>query len=141
MPKNNLLKSGVILSVCLLTALFAPEVYGNQLLLFNFLIFITLTQGVNIIYGFTGYLPFGYSGFFGLVAYGFAVSVMHISLNIPLAILIGVLASIVVSIILIPLLRLSGPYFAIANMTVALALMEIVSNPALEGLTRGPYGV
>jgi branched-chain amino acid transport system permease protein len=37
-----------------------PGVYQNHLLLFNFVIFLILAQGVNIIYGFTGYLPFGY---------------------------------------------------------------------------------
>ena len=49
-----------------------PGVYQNHLLLFNFVIFLMLAQGVNIIYGFTGYLPFGYVGFFGAGAYGFA---------------------------------------------------------------------
>ena len=42
-----------------------PFGYSNQLLLFNFVVFLTLAQGVNVIYGFTGYLPFGYVGFFG----------------------------------------------------------------------------
>ena len=54
-----------------------PGVYQNHLLLFNFVIFLILAQGVNIIYGFTGYLPFGYVGFFGAGAYGFAILVMH----------------------------------------------------------------
>ena len=31
-----------------------PGVYQNHLLLFNFVIFLILAQGVNIIYGFTG---------------------------------------------------------------------------------------
>ena len=56
----------------------APGVYQNHLLLFNFVIFLILAQGVNIIYGFTGYLPFGYVGFFGAGAYGFAIMVMHL---------------------------------------------------------------
>ena len=62
-----------------LVAVFAvlPGVYQNHLLLFNFVIFLILAQGVNIIYGFTGYLPFGYVGFFGAGAYGFAILVMH----------------------------------------------------------------
>ena len=55
-----------------------PSVYGNQLLLFNFMIFMTLAQGINIIYGFTGYLPFGYVGFFGAGAYGFSLMVIHL---------------------------------------------------------------
>src|SRR5271154_4706553 len=54
-----------------------PGVYSNHLLLFNFIIFMTLAQGLNVIYGFTGYLPFGYVGFFGAGAYGFAIAVMN----------------------------------------------------------------
>ncbi len=63
----------VLLILLPIVAAFAilPSVYGNQLLLFNFMIFMTLTQGLNVIYGFTGYLPFGYVGFFGAGAYGF----------------------------------------------------------------------
>jgi branched-chain amino acid transport system permease protein len=57
----------VLLILVPMVAAFAilPSAYGNHLLLFNFMIFLTLAQGVNVIYGFTGYLPFGYAGFFG----------------------------------------------------------------------------
>ena len=74
-----------------LIAVFAvlPGVYQNHLLLFNFVIFLILAQGVNIIYGFTGYLPFGYVGFFGAGAYGFAILVMHYQAPAPLAVLAG----------------------------------------------------
>ena len=47
-------------------------------MLFNFVMFLALAQGLNIIYGFTGYLPFGYVGFYGAGAYGFALAVMHL---------------------------------------------------------------
>jgi branched-chain amino acid transport system permease protein len=41
----------VLLILLPVVAAFAilPSVYGNQLLLFNFMIFMTLTQGLNII--------------------------------------------------------------------------------------------
>src|ERR1039457_2864595 len=55
-----------------------PWVYSNHLLLFNFVVFLVLAQGINVIYGFTGYLPFGYVGFFGAGAYGFSLLVLHI---------------------------------------------------------------
>ena len=72
-----------------LIAIFAvlPGVYQNHLLLFNFVIFLILAQGVNIIYGFTGYLPFGYVGFFGAGAYGFAILVMHYQAPAALAVI------------------------------------------------------
>ncbi|TAL88852.1 MAG: branched-chain amino acid ABC transporter permease [Candidimonas sp.] len=118
-----------------------PFVYANQLLLFNFIVFLTLAQGVNIIYGFTGYLPFGYVGFFGAGAYGFAIAVMHLHAPPLVAMAAGASASVLFGLVLTPMLRLSGPYFAIANLAAALAIAEIVSNPALESITKGPYGV
>ena len=70
----------VLLILVPVVALFAilPQYYGNHLLLFNFIVFLILAQGVNIIYGFTGYLPFGYVGFFGAGAYGFSLMVIHL---------------------------------------------------------------
>jgi len=126
-----------------LVAVFAvlPGVYQNHLLLFNFVIFLTLAQGVNIIYGFTGYLPFGYVGFFGAGAYGFAVMVMHFQTPALLAVLVAGVVGVVLGLLLTPLLRLSGAYFAIANLAASLAVLHLVANPALEGITKGPYGV
>lgn len=119
----------------------APGVYQNHLLLFNFVIFLILAQGVNIIYGFTGYLPFGYVGFFGAGAYGFAIMVMHFQTPPVLAVLVGGAVGILLGLLLTPLLRLTGAYFAIANLAASLAVLHFVANPALENITKGPYGV
>ena len=117
-----------------LLAVFAvlPGVYQNHLLLFNFVIFLILAQGVNIIYGFTGYLPFGYVGFFGAGAYGFAILVMHYHAPAALAVIAAGLVGVALGLLLTPLLRLSGAYFAIANLAASLAVLHFVANPALE---------
>lgn len=119
----------------------APFFYPNQLLLFNFVMFLALSQGLNILYGFTGYLPFGYVGFFGAGAYGFALAVMHLSAPPAVAMLCGFFAALALAMILIPLLRLSGAYFAISSLAAAQCVYEVVANPALEDVTKGPYGV
>jgi branched-chain amino acid transport system permease protein len=126
-----------------LLAVFAvlPGVYQNHLLLFNFVIFLILAQGVNIIYGFTGYLPFGYVGFFGAGAYGFAILVMHFQAPAVVAVFVAGLVGVALGLLLTPLLRLSGAYFAIANLAASLAVLHFIANPALEPITRGPYGV
>ena len=118
-----------------------PSVYSNQLLLFNFIIFIVLAQGVNVIYGFTGYLPFGYVGFFGAGAYGFSLMVLHLQAPPFLAIAVGASAALALALVLTPLFRLSGAYFSIANLAAALAVLQVVANPNLEDYTRGPYGI
>jgi branched-chain amino acid transport system permease protein len=119
----------------------APAVYSNHLLLFNFIIFMTLAQGINIIYGFTGYLPFGYVGFFGGGAYGFSLMVMHLQAPPLVALAVAAAAALALGLILTPLFRLSGAYFSIANLAAALALLQVVSNPNLESITKGPYGI
>jgi branched-chain amino acid transport system permease protein len=121
--------------------LLLPQVFPNQLLLFNFMVFLTLAQGVNIIYGFTGYLPFGYVGFFGAGAYGFSLPVIHYQMAALPALGLAAAAALALALILTPLLRLSGAYFAIANLAASMAAFQIVSNPNLTEVTKGPYGV
>jgi branched-chain amino acid transport system permease protein len=126
-----------------LVALFAiaPSLYSNHLLLFNFMVFMMLAQGVNVIYGFTGYLPFGYVGFFGVGAYGFSLMVIHLHSPPLLALAVGAAAAVALGLLLTPLFRLSGAYFSIANLAAALAVLQVVSNPNLESITKGPYGI
>ncbi len=129
-----------LVPVVVVLAIF-PSVYSNHLLLFNFIICMTLAQGLNVIYGFTGYLPFGYVGFFGAGAYGFSLMVMHLQAPPLAALAVAAAAAVVLALILTPLFRLSGAYFSIANLAAALALLQVVSNPNLEEITKGPYGI
>ncbi len=132
----------VTVALPLLAALaLAPLVYSNELLLFNFIMFLILAQGLNAIYGFTGYLPFGYVGFFGAGAYGFALAVMHLDATPLPAMACAGVAALALGVVLTPLLRLSGAYFAIANLAAAQAVYQVISNPALQDITKGPYGV
>ena len=136
MPK---IARDLLLIVVPVIAAFAalPAIYSNHLLLFNFIIAMTLAQGLNIIYGFTGYLPFGYVGFFGAGAYGFSLMVIHLQAPPLLALAVGAAAAVAFALLLTPLFRLSGAYFSIAN----LAVLQVVSNPNLEAITKGPYGI
>lgn len=118
-----------------------PLVYRNHLLLFNFIVFLVLAQGINVIYGFTGYLPFGYVGFFGAGAYGFSLLVLHLHAHPLPGLAAGALAALILGIILTPLLRLEGPYFAIASLAASEAVVQIISNPNLTEITQGPYGI
>jgi branched-chain amino acid transport system permease protein len=118
-----------------------PSLYSNHLMLFNFIIFMTLAQGLNVIYGFTGYLPFGYVGFFGAGAYGFSLMVLHLHAPPLAALAVGAAAAVTLAILLTPLFRLSGAYFSIASLAAALAVLQVVSNPNLEDVTKGPYGI
>ncbi len=126
-----------------MVALFAalPFVYGNDTLLFNMMMYLALAQGINMLYGFTGYLPFGYVGFFGAGAYGASIAILLLHVPAAVALLIGGACSVLVGLLLAPLLRLSGAYFSIANLAASEAIYYVVSNPHLTPITQGPYGV
>jgi branched-chain amino acid transport system permease protein len=121
--------------------LIAPHVYGNETLLFTIMTFMVLAQGLNLLYGFTGYLPFGYVGFFGAGAYGSSLLVLHAHLPALVCVAGGGLTAVIIAIILGPLLRLSGAYFSIANLAASQILYFVVSNPNLAKMTGGPYGL
>jgi branched-chain amino acid transport system permease protein len=110
-------------------------------MLLNLIVYLVLAQGVNVIYGFTGYLPFGYVGFFGAGAYGTALAFMYAHTGGLLSVLLGGVATAAVGLLLLPLLRLSGAYFALASLAASQALFLLIANPSLAWLTRGPYGV
>jgi len=129
--------------VVLIPVLFilAPYVYNNQLLLFNTMMFLTLAQGINIIFGFTGYLPFGYVGFFGAGVYGASLATLFLHLPPVAAVLAGGLTALLLGLILSPLLRLSGAYFAIATLAASQAVYYVIANPSLANVTKRPYGI
>lgn len=118
-----------------------PKVYGNTSLLFSMMTFVVLAQGLNLLYGFTGYLPFGYVGFFGAGAYGTSMLVLHTHFPVLICVAGGGLAAVLIALVLGPLLRLSGAYFSIANLAASQILFYVVSNPHLSKFTGGPYGL
>lgn len=135
------LPGGICMLIAGLGFLLLPEVYGNTSLLFTMMTFVVLAQGLNLLYGFTGYLPFGYVGFFGAGAYGTSLLVLHTHLPVLLCVAGGALAATLMAIVLGPLLRLSGAYFSIANLAASQILFYVVSNPHLSKITGGPYGL
>lgn len=141
MLKRGWLTGGVFLLLVGLTFALLPRVYSNSSLLFTMMTFVVLAQGLNLLYGFTGYLPFGYVGFFGAGAYGTSLLVLHTQLPVLLCVAGGALLAMLVAIVLGPLLRLSGAYFSIANLAASQILFYVVANPHLSGITGGPYGL
>ena len=121
--------------------LIAPHLYNNQSILFTMMVFMALAQGLNLLYGFTGYLPFGYVGFFGAGAYVTSGLVTFTGWPILLCVVGGGLGAVIIGLILGPLLRLSGAYFSIANLAASQVIYFVVSNQALQPITGGPYGV
>lgn len=139
--KTALSTTTIVVLLLLLLAGAGNVLVSNQALLVDILMFAALTQGVNMLYGYTGYMPFGYVAFFGVGAYGFAISVKSLGLDPWLALLCGGVCGMILCILIAPLLRLKGAYFAIATLAAAMAVKELIANPALTPITQGPYGM
>ena len=131
----------MVLGVVGVAFIAAPHLYHNDSLLFTLMTFLVLAQGLNLLYGFTGYLPFGYVGFFGSGAYATSLLVLHTHVPVLGCVAGGGVVALVLGLVLGPLLRLSGAYFSIANLAASQILYYVVSNPNLADYTGGPYGL
>ncbi len=111
--------------------------YGVRVLTGIFM-YGTLASALNIIAGYTGYVAFGNSVFFGIGAYTVAVTMTNHGWNFyPGMLLGGVIAAIFAFVVGFPLLRLRGPYFTIATIGVNGAMLEIVNNLEFTGGGEG----
>ena len=93
-----------------------PWVGGYQELGTRVLIMALAAMSLNFLLGFTGVLSFGHAAYFGLGAYGVAMSLKYIAPSTPLGILVGVLAGTLAAAIIGALIvRLRGVYFAMVT--------------------------
>lgn len=100
--------------------------------------YAVISQGINLMSGYMGYLPFGNAMFFGIGAYVTAIGMskgLPFLVVVPLAAITAVLFSILLG---LPVLRLRGHYFAIATIGMSGALLAVVQN-ATE-ITGGAMG-
>lgn len=132
------------LIICLalfIAFLIMPNIYTDLTFLFMMVMYIILSQGVNLLYGMTGYMPFGYVGFFGTGAYGFGIALQHFHFSIPFAMVTAIIFTLIIGVILSPLLRLSGAYFAIGNLATSQIIYGVVSNSSLANVTGAGEGM
>jgi len=100
--------------------------------------YAVIAQGMNLMSGYMGYLPFGNAMFFGIGAYVTAIGMskgLPFLLVVPLAAITAILFSIILG---LPVLRLRGHYFAIATIGMSGAILSVVQN-ATE-ITGGAMG-
>jgi branched-chain amino acid transport system permease protein len=134
-------RSTIALAVILALALSAVPWFGNDVMTqfgINALLLATLAQSWNIIGGFAGYVSFGNSVFFGLGTYGTAIAMTRLDLPFGAGLAIGAgCAMLCAAVIGIPVLRLKGPYFAIATLGLNGAMAAIFSNLDFAGANIG----
>ncbi len=103
-------------------------------LLTNIFMYGLLSQAVNIIAGYCGYLALGNILFFGLGAYISAVLMTHFGLPFAVAFLASGLGATVFSVVAgLLILRLKGQYFLMATLALSELLREIMSSLDVTG--------
>lgn len=132
--------------VILLGALFLlllPFMTSFKALASQMLIFAIIAIGYDIVFGYTGLLSLGHAAFFGLGAYGTGLSLIHLSVPVPVALLIGILLSLLIALPMGYLaIRRRGIYFAMTTMAFAQMLYFIVFKwRSLTGGDDGLHGV
>lgn len=139
----------LIIIFAVLFLLFLPFVTPYKALASQMLIFAIFAIGYDIAFGYTGLLSFGHAAFFGLGAYGTGLSLIHLSIPAPLAILIGIIISVLIAFPIGYLsIRRRGIYFAMVTLAFAQMVYFIAfkwrsltgGDDGLHGVPRPPLG-
>src|SRR5215475_2937570 len=122
MTQREHIRNFVLLAIAALALALLPHgisVYLRSFALFT-MMYVVLALGWNIISGFTGYTSFGHVAFYGIGAYACAILVTDYGWHWVPTLLVGAGAAAVIALgIGYPVLRLKGPYFAIAMLGAA----------------------
>jgi branched-chain amino acid transport system permease protein len=113
----NRRNANVLIWLLLLTMPFWMIALGGYIQLGTQVVILALAaMSLNFLLGFTGTLSFGHAAYFGLAAYGAAMTIKYLTPNTLLAILVGVCVGTAAAIVVGGLIRkLRGVYFAMVT--------------------------
>jgi branched-chain amino acid transport system permease protein len=147
--RYSLKRWAVFLLISFLLALPLPQFLAPESdlvtnsLLFRFtqmFMLVTLASNWNLTGGFTGYIDFGHTVFFGLGAYGTGILMSKAGWPFVPALAVGAVAAVIFAVFIgSATLRLKGPYFSIAMLGTFVAMREIVR--VIRPLTGGGVGL
>jgi branched-chain amino acid transport system permease protein len=143
-PRSKFL--AVILLVLLVGLAFAPFIFPGVKALSvaaKVLVFIVLVASFDLLLGYTGIVSFAHTMFFGIGAYGIAITSSRMGATWE-ALAVGLLASLAVSFVLslavgLFSLRVRAIFFAMITLAVAAAFQTLASQ--LSDLTGGEDGL
>ena len=117
MQKPNLNLGDIVVWALLLSMpVWLPLIGGYTELGTEVLVFALGAMALNFLLGYTGVLSFGHAAYFGLGAYGAAMTIKYLVESTPLAILAGTAVGTLAAAIIGPLIvRLRGVYFAMCT--------------------------
>ncbi|MCL4182934.1 MAG: branched-chain amino acid ABC transporter permease [Burkholderiaceae bacterium] len=129
-----------ILLLCMgLLPLMIEKVYYLHLMTIM-LIWIILTQGLNVIQGYAGYVSICQATFFGIGAYASALVTVNLGWPVGAGFVASLLAGLVAGLFIgWPSLKMKGHYFAIATMAFAVLVGSVMHN--WKSVTGGDAGL
>ena len=142
MTRREHLRNLVLLGLLALILAVVPHglsVYLRSFAMFT-MMYVVLALSWNIISGFTGYTSFGHVAFYGIGAYVCAILVADYSWPWVPTLFVGAFVAGVVAVAIgYPVLRLKGPYFAIAMLGTAEGTRVVAT--VWDSLTHGGLGI
>jgi len=135
---ENRLALGAVTAAIALAAVFHED-HFVLLLVTTVLLYSVATLGLNIQFGYAGVLNFAGASFFGIGAYTSAVLNAHTAIPHLVVLLIGgLLAAVIGSLLLVPVLRTRGHYAAVVTIAFALLLKTFLE---VNDILGGPQGM
>lgn len=112
-----------IIAMLLAVYIVVPLAFGSDNYVMSLVVAAMVIGGVALSWALLGNLggmvSFGHAAFFGVGAYTSAVLSMKFGVPVFMAILLGGVGAVVASLAMLPVLRLRGPYFALAILAYA----------------------
>ena len=130
---------GCAVIAALVLAVYFREDHFVLLLVVTVMLYTVATLGLNIQFGYAGVLNFAGASFFGIGAYTSAVLNAHTPIPHLLVLLIGgLIAALIGSLLLLPVLRTRGHYAAVVTIAFALLLKTFLE---VNDILGGPQGL
>ena len=141
-PLWNTNKNIIFIIIGLLILLIALPLTGlNSFYLHLFIMIFmhaVMAQSWNVIAGFSGQISLGHGAFFGIGAYASSFFFVQFGVSPWISIFIGMFFSGIIAVLIgIPMLRLSGHYFAIATLLIGISFQVVFQRWELVGAASG----
>ena len=136
--REDALGSWAVVALVSLAAWFHED-HFVLLLVLTVMLYTVATLGLNVQFGYAGVLNFAGASFFGIGAYTSAVLNTHTAVPHLLVLLIGgLIAALIGSLLLLPVLRTRGHYAALVTIAFALLLKTFLE---VNDVLGGPQGM
>ena len=138
--KDKKMKVAVGIAIAAILFMILPWVVSGYWLrlITSVFMYIVVAKSIDLMMGYTGYVPFGNVVFFGLGAYSAGIAMSHGWPFIPSLLVGALLSALLCFLVGTPVLRLRGHYFAVATIGLNGAVMTVALNTtALSGGAMG----